>query len=244
MDLKDAKSNFFSAARYGMKTQFIWNGKKVSSQDLILNELLPMAYKGLYKMNVSPKDVEYYLTIIENRVASLNGSEWMTNSYRNLLKSKKRYEALQVLTANMYLKQEHDYPISTWNVLKQGAKTTFDIDKKVHHIMIIDVLTVDKKDSLELVINIMKWKNIHHVPVINDNKELVGLLSWSDVAEHVNEIEESINCVENYMKTDIITITKENTVEEAKSIMQKNAISCLPVVKKNRLVGIITSKDF
>ena len=244
MDFKDAKSNFFSAARYGMKTQFIWEGKTISSQDLILNELLPMAYKGLYRMNISPKDVEHYLTIIENRVQSLNGSEWMTKSYRNLLKSKKRKEALQVLTANLYLKQENDYPVSTWNVLNQNATTTFDIDRKVHHIMNTDVLTVDKKDSLELVINIMKWKNIHHVPVINDVKELVGLLSWFDVKEHVDEIEESINCVENYMKTNVITIDQDQSLQEAKHIMEKHAINCLPVVIKKRLIGIITSKDF
>ncbi|OUS02359.1 CBS domain-containing protein [Flavobacteriales bacterium 33_180_T64] len=243
MDFKDVKSNFFSAARYGMSTQFKWNGKTVSSQDLILNELLPMAYKGLYKMNVNPKDVEHYLTIIENRVKTLNGSEWLTSSYRKLLKTKKRNEALQVLTANSYLKQEHDYPVSTWKVLRQNATTTFDIDRKVCHVMNTDIFSVDEKDSLELVFNIMQWKNIHHVPVINSNKELIGLLSWADIKSHLNEIEESTSCVSNFMKTDVVCISQHHRITEAKKRMVENGINCLPVIKHNKLIGILTSND-
>nr|WP_321243044.1 CBS domain-containing protein [uncultured Psychroserpens sp.] len=244
MDFKDIKSNFFTAARYGMAAQFFWKGKMTPSKDLILDELLPMAYRGLYKMGITPKDAEYYLTVIENRVNIHNGSQWLTKSYRSLLKSKKPIEALQVLTANMYLKQEHDYPVSTWEVLNKDVHTTFDIDKKVVHVMNTDLFSVEKKDSLELVINIMKWKNIHHMPVINSKKELIGLLSWTDIKNHINEIEESTKCVQNFMKDELITITKEKSVAEAKQLMITHAINCLPVVKGNKLVGILTSNDF
>lgn len=244
MDFKDAKSNFFTAARYGMGAQFNWKGKTVTSQSLILDELLPMAYRGLYKMGVLPKDVENYLTVIENRVNIHNGSQWLIQSYRNLLKSKKPIEALQVLTANMYLKQEHDFPVSSWRVLDENDHTTFNIDKKVHHIMSTDLFSVDKKDSLELVIHIMKWKNIHHMPVINANKDLIGLLSWTDIKNHIDEIEDSVKCVQNFMQEDLITITGDKSVAEAKMIMQKNDINCLPIVKGKKLVGILTSNDF
>ncbi len=86
MDFRDAKANFFNAARYGMSTQFYWNGKIVPSHTLILDELLPMAYRGLYSVGISPKDAEFYLTIIENRVKSKTGARWMTDSFRNILK--------------------------------------------------------------------------------------------------------------------------------------------------------------
>ncbi|TXE19140.1 CBS domain-containing protein [Psychroserpens burtonensis] len=243
MDFKDVKSNFFKAARYGMAAQFKWKGKLISSKRLILDELLPMAYKGLYKMGVLPRDAENYLTVIENRVNIHNGSEWLKKSYRNLLKRKKPIEALQVLTANMYLKQECDYPVSTWKILDKEVHTTFDIDKKVVHVMNTDLFSVDKKDSLELVIHIMQWKNIHHMPVINNKKNLVGLLSWTDIKNHINEIEESTKCVQNFMKDELITITKDTPIAEAKQRMLENNISCLPVVKGKKLVGILTSKD-
>ena len=64
MDFKDAKANFFNAARYGMATQFVWDGKYVCSQNLILETLLPIAYKGLKKYGVSTKDTEHYLSLI------------------------------------------------------------------------------------------------------------------------------------------------------------------------------------
>lgn len=244
MDFKDAKSNFFSAARYGMAAQFKWNGEIISSQDFILNELLPIAYRGLHSMGVSPKDTEYYLTLIENRVKHLSGSDWIIKSYRNLLKTKKRKEALQILTENMYLKQEQEYPISTWNVLGEGIQTSFSMERKVYHIMNTDIFSVDKKDSLELVLHMMQWKNIHHMPVINNQKELIGLLSWSDVKTHLNEIEESTKCVKNFMKEAVITTTQYTTIKEAKICMEKHQISCLPVVSNKKLIGIITTKDF
>jgi CBS domain-containing protein len=243
MDFKDAKSNFFTAARYGMAAQFNWKGNLISSKRLILDELLPMAYRGLYKMGISPKDAKHYLTVIENRANVHNGSEWLKKSYRSLLKKKKPIEALQVLTSHMYLKQELDYPVSTWNVLDKNVHTTFNIDKKVAHIMNTDLFSVDKKDSLELVINMMKWKNIHHMPVINNNKELVGLLSWSDIKNHINEIEESTKSVQNFMKDELITITKDKPFAEAKRLMLEHNVSCLPVVKGKNLVGILTSND-
>ncbi|MGB5420319.1 CBS domain-containing protein, partial [Algibacter sp.] len=51
-DFKDVKKNFFNAARYGMATQFYCNGKYISSHKLLLDDLLPMAYKGLYSVCV------------------------------------------------------------------------------------------------------------------------------------------------------------------------------------------------
>ena len=243
MDFKDAKSNFFSAARYGMSTQFKWNGKIVSCQDLILNEFLPIAYKGLYSMGISPKDAEHYLTIIENRVLSSNGSEWMTASYRNVLQSRKRKEALQVLTEQMHAKQIQDFPVSTWSVLDKDEGVSFSLDRKVYHNMNTDIFSVDKKDSLELVLHMMQWKNIHHMPVIDHAKNLVGLLSWSDVKLHLNEIEQSTKSVEHFMKEKLITVDQHTSLDEAKALMDKHKISCLPVVRHNKLIGIITSKD-
>ncbi len=243
MNFKEVKNNFYAAARYGMSTQFKWMGTIVSSQDFIKDELLPIAYRGLYSIGINPEDAEYYLGVIKNRVNTQNGSDWMVKSYRNLLKDKKCYEARQVLTANLFLKQSNDYPVSSWNILNSNATTTFNINRKVQHVMSVDLFSVYKKDSLELVLNIMKWKNIHHVPVINNNKELVGLLSWKEIKEHINEIEESTKCVQNFMKKNIITISKESSLDDARALMKKHAINCLPVVTKNKLVGIITNND-
>ena len=108
-----------------------------------------------------------------------------------------------------------------------------------------DTFTVDPKDSLELVLNIMQWKNIHHVPVINKNKNLVGLLAWRDIEAHLNDKEMIVSSVKNNMinKNDVITITQDQSLKDAKELMKTHNIHGIPVVKKGKLIGIITSKD-
>ncbi len=243
-DFKDVKINFFNAARYGMATQFYWDGKYISSHKLLLDELLPMAYKGLYHVGVSPKDAEYYLKIIEDRIRGDNGSEWMVRSYRNLLKSHKRYEAMQLLTANLYEKQEKGYPVSTWGMLHHTGKTGFRAKYVVKHLMSRDIFSVDKEDSIDLVLHIMKWKGIHHMPVVNHERELVGLICWSDVESYLDEPEGKENNVGKLMKTDIVTVDQYTPIETAKELMETHAIGSLPVVKGSKLMGLVTKSDF
>jgi CBS domain-containing protein len=243
-DFKNVKTNFFNAARYGMNTQFYWNGVSVPSHKLILEELIPMAYKGLYKMGVAPKDVEYYLKVIENRVKGNNGAEWMTKSYRNLLRTKKRFEALQTLTAKIYDKQQKGFPVSTWNTLKTSTSSAFIENPMVKHFMSSDIFSIDENDSIDLVVSIMKWKKFHHMPVINAEKELVGLLSWADVITYFNELGKHQDSITDLMQKNVITIDQQASIFEAKELMKKHNIHSLPVVMNNRLIGIITSNDF
>ncbi|MDU8884704.1 CBS domain-containing protein [Yeosuana sp. MJ-SS3] len=243
MNFKDVKSNFFNAARYGMAAQFYWNGKYQPSKDLILDEFLPLAYRGLYDAGISPNDVEYYLTIIENRVKTSNGSQWIIDSYRNLLKRKKPFEAAQTLVSKMYSKQESDFPVSSWQILDNNPTISFDANLKVKHKMTTNIFSVDENDSVELVINIMKWKNIHHMPVINSNKDLIGLISWTDVEKILDDPNRVNYSVDEVMKKELHTITQYKSLEEAKNKMKQHNIHCLPVVYKKQLLGIITSRD-
>lgn len=243
MDFKDVRSNFYKACRYGVDSILTWNGKKIAAKDLILDELLPMAYRGLYKAGILPEDVEYYLTIIENRLKSWTGSEWMVKSYRNLQKSKKPFEALQVLTSYMYEKQEHDYPVDSWTLLEDGMMSHFNIKRIVKHNMNAKIFSVGEKDSLELVLHIMKWNNIHHMPVINNQKEIIGILSWKDIQSVENNELLVKQTVKELMNTTIISVRPDQTIQEAKDLMKRNNISCLPVIYKGKLVGIITSND-
>lgn len=243
-DFKDVKTNFFNAARYGMATQFYWNGKYISSYNLILNELLPIAYKGLYSAGISPKDAEHYLKVIKNRVQGTNSSEWLVRNFRGLLKKYKPYEAAQVLTAKMYEKQEKGYPVSTWSMLHHADKSPFKKNRVVKHVMSSDIFSVDKKDSIELVLNIMKWKNIHHMPVIGGDRELVGLISWTDVKTYLDHPKQQNDSVSKLMKTDITTIDEYTLIEDAKKLMEENKIGSLPVVKNKKLIGLVTLNDF
>lgn len=244
MDFRDAKTNFYNAARYGMATQFYWNNKVLSSHQLILDELLPMAYRGLYSVGIDPKDAEFFLTIIKNRVESHTGSEWMIRSYRNLQKQNKPKRALYGLVKSMYEHQEKNYPVGSWNVCRNQQIDLPKQHKKVHHYMTTDLFTVNQNDSLELVYNVMKWNEIHHTPVINDKKELVGMVSFTDIMTDYAHQTEALNyLVSNVMSTNVISIGKNDDIEKAVKLMAENRISALPVVYQKKLIGILTTND-
>ena len=241
MDFKDIKNNFFKAARNGMETQFRWNNKLVSARDLIINEFLPIAKKGLQKANISPADIDKYLSIIERRTFTNNGSQWMVKNYRNLQKTKTNFEALQNITAYMYKHQLGDKTVDEWGVFNPDENLKIDVSRIVKHNMNTKILLVDQKDSLELVSSIMKWKNIHHLPVINNKKELTGLLTWTDLIKLGNK--DLHLCVKDVMTKNLITISQEAPLEEAERLMRTYKINCLPVVRNKELLGILTSND-
>jgi CBS domain-containing protein len=105
------------------------------------------------------------------------------------------------------------------------------------------IFSVGEKVSLELVLHIMKWNNIHHMPVINNQKEIIGILSWKDIQSVENNELLVKQTVKELMNTTIISVRPDQTIQEAKDLMKRNNISCLPVIYKGKLVGIITSND-
>lgn len=244
MDFKDAKGNFFNAARYGMAAQFHWDDKLVNSHELLMTELLPMAYRGLYSMGITPKDAEHYLSIIENRIRSQNGSRWITKAYRKLKKSYRSTDALKILTATIYDRQEKNYTVDAWQLPRGDEYTVKDASLKVKDRMNSKTITAMDNDSTELVLKMMLWKNIHHTPILDANLDLCGILSWTDVKNDLDNKEVLKKSIRTLMNTDLITVGPEMYLAEAKELMDANNIHSLPVVNGKKLIGIITSNDF
>lgn len=243
MHFKDAKSNFYNAARYGTASQFYWNGTLIPCKELIINEFLPMAYRGLYRMDVKPEDVEKYLGIIENRIKGRNGARWMVESLRKLREEHKTSDALRIITANMYAYERKGYTIDAWQLARGYEMVPEPSEKSVRYHMNTKIITAQENDSAALVLRMMQWKNIHHIPIVNTSYELVGLLSWTDVAHHAAHLDALQLEVKDLMRTQVITAQQDTKLEEARKRMKTNQIHCLPVVEGNKLLGIITSKD-
>lgn len=243
MDFRDAKGNFIKAARTGKDTIIKWMGSSISIQNLILKKLLPIAHQGLKIAKINDDDRERFLQIIENRTKGSTAAEWNVKNYRFLQKNMKKDDALRTLTKSLYQNQESGYPAHKWPVL--NAKTLPKMHKTpslVGHIMSTKLFTVDAYDLANLAIRIMKWKNIHHVPVESKPGKLCGLLTWNQVKDNQNK--DNNNCVvANIMVKEVITVKPKTTISKAIQIMKKHEIGCLPVVQKKDLVGIITIND-
>lgn len=241
MDFRDVKSNFIKAARTGKESVMIWEGSEYNASDLVLRELLPMAYEGLKTSGIDKTDIERLLTIIEKRVTGNTGSQWKVSNYRKLKKELKQDEALLSLTKAIYDNQWSDAPVHEWgDVTKQTDKKRSD---KVDHIMSTHLFTVNENDPAELAISIMKWKNIHHVPVQDTSGRLSGLLTWTHVTEQGTDPDNKEALVSEIMVRDVIITRPDEFIDTAIGIMKEHGIGCLPVVEHGRLVGIITDND-
>jgi len=123
----------------------------------------------------------------------------------------------------------------------------------VRDIMTRDVITV-KSDTYVLdAERIMESHKIGRLPIVDKGK-LVGVVTKDDVLKASPSSTTSFNqrqlfylmsklTVKEIMKTTVVTISPETTIEKAVAIAQKNRIGSLPVVKGDRVVGIMTTND-
>jgi IMP dehydrogenase len=113
--------------------------------------------------------------------------------------------------------------------------------KRAENGMILDPITLNEKSTVNDARGIMREYSIGGIPVINNKKELVGIVTNRDL-RFENNNERPI--VELMTSENLITVTEFIDFEKAAEILQKHRIEKLPVVdKSNRLVGLITYKD-
>ena len=115
------------------------------------------------------------------------------------------------------------------------------IVKRAENGMIYDPITIPLGSTVAQALEIMAEYHIGGIPVVDDDKRLVGIVTNRDLRferrldRPVDEIMSKDNLVTTHQQTDLMA---------AADILQKNKIEKLPVVDKdNRLVGLITYKD-
>lgn len=243
MDFEDVKSNFVKAARNGKASVMSWRGGQVSVRDLVTQELLPMAYEGLSRMNIDQASADRLLRIIEARAVGQTGAQWSIRNYRKLKKATRKDDALLALTKYMYKYQHEGKPIHEWPEIPDHPPT-HEHASHVGHIMSTRVFTVHEDDLAELATQVMLWKNIHHVPVENQKGELCGLLTWTHMQRFNRaDLESRDQTVRDIMAREVISADPEMTIVQAIALIKAHEIGCLPIIHHNHLVGIVTIKD-
>jgi CBS domain-containing protein len=248
---EDVRDNFAKAAKFGIDSNFTWfKDRKISVCDLILKELLPIARKGLQSRKIDPADIDRYLGIIEERAKShMNGARWQLRAFTKLIKEVSRDEALTIMTAAIVDNQMKEKPVHTWKMPEVNDLEDYRPAKlKVDEFMETDLFTVHKDDLIELVAELMDWRKVRYMPVEDKKGKLSGLVTSRLLLRHFthkNRFKGSEGTtVKDIMIKDPITIDPNATIVEAMHIMRDNKIGCLPVVKDDELVGIITEMDF
>ena len=249
LDFYAIKTNFIHAARVGLETKFQWlKGKQYSADDVILNELLPIAKLGLEKANVDIGDADKYLGVIEERVSTgKTGANWMVNSFNNITKDNTSDAAVVAITAAIANRQNANIEVHKWKLASiEEAGKGINRFRRIDQIMSRRLYTVKEEDHIDLVPNIMSWKKIRHLLVENDHRELVGLISLGRLGKHysTNPANNTLVAVKDIMVKEVITIPYNTPTIEAIQLMRKHSIGSLPVVNEdNKLVGIVTERD-
>lgn len=239
-----AKANFYRAARSSLFSVFNWKGRQVSAPTLILEELLPIAEKGLQSIGMDSREINRYLGIIERRAKLReNGSVWLIRNFRKMAHCYGTGVAVQELTREMVDRQRTGVPAHEWDdvdchnlyAIGNGPAT-------VGRVMKTDLFTIGFEEPVELVRSIMAWKKIRHLPVEDDEGRLIGLVT----ATNLRDIPEDGNglAAVDIMVSSLITVEEDTILQDAAILLKQHAIGCLPVVKGDKLVGLLTDTDF
>jgi acetoin utilization protein AcuB len=117
-------------------------------------------------------------------------------------------------------------------------------------------VTITPEASFYEARNLIHEKGIRHLPVVDQNNALVGIVTDRDIREAAPSDATLLSVQElNYLlgklkvssfmtpKAKLITITPDTLIEEAVQLMHDNKIGCLPVVEGGKLYGIFTETD-
>jgi acetoin utilization protein AcuB len=120
----------------------------------------------------------------------------------------------------------------------------------IEEIMKTDVAVLLPTNTIADAIHLMDTRKIRHIPIIDQDKHLLGLITVAKIREatpsifHANEHPEDLKKpLETIMEKNVITGHPLDFVEEAAGLFYEHKISCMPIINDRKLIGIVTETD-
>jgi len=124
-----------------------------------------------------------------------------------------------------------------------------DTNVALKEIMTEEVITLHEDDSLRLVDKTFDKYGFHHIPILNTSKRVVGMISKDDILRLISIRNEFTDKefgrikVKDFMATDIVTVSSDDSIGLAADIFFANKFHALPIVENDKLVGLVTTHD-
>jgi CBS domain-containing protein len=127
--------------------------------------------------------------------------------------------------------------------------------ERVRDLMTHEVTSLKRNDKLSIADDVMRLGRIRHLPVLDDDEQVVGIVSQRDLfrgalaralgyGAHAQQKLLGQLLVKEVMTNDPVTIGPDAPLAEAARTMLERKIGALLVVDGGRLVGILTESDF
>jgi len=126
----------------------------------------------------------------------------------------------------------------------------------IKDIMVSNLITLNVEDNFSRVEELLRIYNIRHLPIIDKDGILVGIITQRDLYRICpprktlegdlvyDKIRLDGFILENVMTKDVLTLSPNDTLDKAINIMVITKYGCLPIVDENKkLLGIVTQID-
>ncbi len=114
---------------------------------------------------------------------------------------------------------------------------------KVSDLMSTALVFVRDTDTLAIARWEMRRAGIHHLPVVDEHQNLLGVISRTDLTGR-RQRSGRTQRIGKFMSRAVVTVTPETSITLARDLMLENVFRSLPVVASDgHLVGILTETD-
>jgi CBS domain-containing membrane protein len=125
----------------------------------------------------------------------------------------------------------------------------------VREVMTRDVVTLERNDKLLVADDLMRLGRIRHLPVVDEDGRLAGIVSQRDLfhsglikalgyGSHAQRQALDMVVVKEAMRSEVVTTTPEAPLRDAARLMLERKIGCLVVLDGQQIAGILTESDF
>ncbi|WP_046176672.1 acetoin utilization AcuB family protein [Domibacillus indicus] len=120
----------------------------------------------------------------------------------------------------------------------------------IEEIMNTHIHTLSPDDTIAAALQLCRDHKIRHIPILNTEGILAGLVTDRDIKDATPSILQKENGAEELnkplsliMKTGVITSHPLDFVEDVAAAFYEHNISCMPVVKSGKVIGMVTETD-
>lgn len=114
----------------------------------------------------------------------------------------------------------------------------------IKSIMTTEVISITPETPIYEALHLLTRHKISGIPVINEEEEVLGVLSEKDVLKILFDKNLEVKSItEDYMSRNVICFTEEDSAIDVCKFFVRSHIRRVPIIRHNKLVGIVSRAD-